>query len=415
MSTGMSALFWGVITFSLLVVIHEGGHFLAARMFGVKVHEFMIGLPGPALRFRGRKTTYGVTAVLLGGYVRIAGMEPGPEDPRLEHALALVTKEGTVDAAGLAARMELPEEEAAALLMTLEDWGALQAEGDAYRSLHAPSDASDPRVLIDRARSITYRGLSYPKRVTLLVAGVVLNLLTAVIIFTAVLSIWGYSVPSNVVDVTKGTAAQDAGLRSGDKIVAMDDSSISDFEDLVNVVSAHDPGDTVKIRYLRDGDRFSTLATLDEDRSDGTARLGVGARWRQVRPSVGRSLVLSMSYIGMTFKAIAGFFSPATFSESVSNSSSVIGAAVYTAEAARSGPIDYAGVVAILSLSLGSINLFPIPPLDGGKVAIETIERLRRRPLPRKVYLGLSVVGVSLLFALIGYLMYADIARLIAG
>ena len=56
MTDGLAALFWGIITFSLLVVIHEGGHFLAARMFGVKVHEFMIGLPGPALRFTGKKT-----------------------------------------------------------------------------------------------------------------------------------------------------------------------------------------------------------------------------------------------------------------------------------------------------------------------------------------------------------------------
>ena len=65
MSDGFAALFWGVITFSLLVVVHEGGHFLAARLFGVKVHEFMVGLPGPAIRFRGSKTTYGITAIPL--------------------------------------------------------------------------------------------------------------------------------------------------------------------------------------------------------------------------------------------------------------------------------------------------------------------------------------------------------------
>ena len=56
MPTGMAAIFWGVVTFSLLVVIHEGGHFLAARAFKVKVHEFMIGLPGPGLRVRSRKS-----------------------------------------------------------------------------------------------------------------------------------------------------------------------------------------------------------------------------------------------------------------------------------------------------------------------------------------------------------------------
>ncbi len=102
MSDGLSALFWGIITFSLLVLIHEGGHFAAARMFGVKVHEFMIGLPGPALRLHGKKTVYGITAIPLGGYVRIAGMEPGPENPLLGPALAAATRRGTIDADQLA-------------------------------------------------------------------------------------------------------------------------------------------------------------------------------------------------------------------------------------------------------------------------------------------------------------------------
>src|SRR5664280_612765 len=85
-------IFWFIITFSILVVLHEGGHFLVARAFGVHVHEFMIGLPGPAIRIHGKKTDYGVTAVPLGGYVRISGMEPGPEDERLGAVLAYVTR-----------------------------------------------------------------------------------------------------------------------------------------------------------------------------------------------------------------------------------------------------------------------------------------------------------------------------------
>ena len=72
-------VFWGVITFSLLVVLHEAGHFVAARAFGLKVHEFMVGLPGPRISYHGKKTTFGVTAIPLGGYVRIAGMEPGAD------------------------------------------------------------------------------------------------------------------------------------------------------------------------------------------------------------------------------------------------------------------------------------------------------------------------------------------------
>ncbi len=79
------------------------GHFLAARAFGVKVHEFMVGLPGPALRLHTKNMDWGVTAVPLGGYVRIAGMEPGAEDELLGEALVAVRDRGPLDAAALAA------------------------------------------------------------------------------------------------------------------------------------------------------------------------------------------------------------------------------------------------------------------------------------------------------------------------
>ena len=195
MSDGLSALFWGIITFSLLVLIHEGGHFAAARMFGVKVHEFMIGLPGPALRLHGKKTVYGITAIPLGGYVRIAGMEPGPENPLLGPALAAATRRTTIDANQLAQDLGIEIGLADDALVTLADWDAVHpVEGEelAYRSRFAADEADDPVALLDRARQSTYRALPTWKRLVVLSAGVVMNLLTAVLVFTIVLSAFGY-------------------------------------------------------------------------------------------------------------------------------------------------------------------------------------------------------------------------------
>lgn len=422
MADAMSAVIWGVITFSLLVLIHEGGHFVAARSFGVKVHEFMIGLPGPAIRIKGRKTVFGVTAIPLGGYVRIAGMEPGAEDPRLAEVLAIVTRAGTAHVFDVERLSGIEQREASALLDTLVDWGALeyvevaQEQPVTYRSLFEPEAAHDPVGLLTRARSYTYRGLTYPKRVVVLVSGVMLNLLTAIIVFTTVLSVWGYWRGSNVLKVVSdGSAAASAGLRPGDEVKAIGDERVAEFEDLVSAVDALDPGDVVTLTYRRADESQRVQVTMGEDPSDGSALLGVAPEIVRVKPSVLQSLGLSFHYIGLTFKAIAGFFNPDTFQESVSGSTSVIGAAVYTAEAAKSGPLDYAGMIALLSLSLGAINLFPIPPLDGGKVAVETVELLRGRPLPKAVSLGLSFSGAILLFALIGYLMYADVVRIISG
>jgi regulator of sigma E protease len=418
MGDGLSALFWGVITFSLLVVVHEGGHFLAARAFGVKVHEFMVGLPGPAIRFHGPKTTYGVTAVPLGGYVRIAGMEPGPEDPLLAPALAAVTTGEAWDAASLANVLRVDEETADRLLVTLLDWDAvfLDQDGVTHRSRFQGSDATSQKELLARARSVTYRALTPLKRIIVLSMGVILNLATAVLVFTVVLSLFGYAEQTGRIgQVGEGTAAQVAGIVAGDRVIDVSGTAIESFDDLVADIARRSPGDRVNITVERGGERLVLNAVLGENPETGGARLGVSPEYRDVFPGPWGAFLMSFSYIGMTFAAILGFFNPATFAESVSQSSSVIGAAVYAAEAAEAGPLSYAGIIAALSLSLGVINILPLPPLDGGKIAIEIVEWLRGRPLPRSFSIGVSLSGAVLLFALIAYLMFVDISRIVGG
>ncbi len=417
MSDGFSALFWGIVTFSLLVLIHEGGHFVAARMFGVKVHEFMIGLPGPAIRVAGKKTTYGITAIPLGGYVRIAGMEPGPENPLLGPALAAATRRSVIDARTLADELDIDPADADDLLVTLADWDALVAskgEEYTYRSRFDPQDADDPAALLDRARQSTYRSLSTAKRLVVLSAGVVMNLLTAILVFTVVLSTFGYMRETGrLSEVNPGSAAAQAGILAGDKITSVGEREIGSWQDVILAVQSYEPGDEVSVVVVRDGTPITVQATLGRRPGTSQALLGVSPELEQTRPSVLQAVALSFSYIGMTFVAIAGFFNPETFQASVSGASSVIGASYYAAEAARSGALDYAGIVAVLSLSLGVINIIPIPPLDGGKIAVELFERLRGRPLSRRVSLSLSAGGAALLFALIGYLMYSDVVRYI--
>jgi regulator of sigma E protease len=419
MTDGFSALFWGIITFSLLIVIHEGGHFLMARAFGVKVHEFMIGLPGPAIRLRGKKTTYGITAIPLGGYVRIAGMEPGPEEPLLGPVLATVTRNGTADAFEVATELGIDETQADRLLVTLADWDALEAiEGDEYRyrSKFAADAASDPVSLLDQARSVTYRALSTSKRIGVLSAGVVLNLITAVLVFTVVLSAFGYYQETMRIEtLAPDSAAEKAGLQAGDKILSLDGAEVTRWQPLITKIASYDPGTTIVVAIERDGRVVELDATLGENPSTGRAFLGVGPELVFTKPSVPEALRESFSYIGLTFQAILNLLNPVTFQSTVSQSASVIGASYMAAEAARTSALSYASIVALLSLSLGVINIFPIPPLDGGKIAIELFERIRGRQLSRRLSLGLSVSGTLLLFALIGYLMYADVSKYIVN
>jgi len=411
----LSALFWGVLTFSILVILHEGGHFAVARAFGVKVHEFMVGLPGPAIRWQGKNTVFGVTAIPLGGYVRIAGMEPGPEDPQLADVLACATRLHRVTAHDVSEELGIELSEAEGFLVTLADWGALQApaaDDDVYESLHAEEAASDPQALIDTARSITYRGLSTWKRIAVLSAGVVVNLASAVLVFVLVLSLYGVPTQSLTVDVAaKGGGAAAAGIKAGDTITSVDGKQLEKWQDLLDRLGTLKPGQTVVVTVDREGAPRSFDVTLGRSDS-GTALLGIQVTIENVKLSPVAALKESFMWIGLVFKAIGGFFNPSTFQESVSGSMSVVGVSVEVSKAAQRGPIDFAFLVALLSLSLGVMNILPIPPLDGGKVALEVIEGVSRRQIPRKIAYGISLAGALLLFTFIGYLMYADVVKL---
>lgn len=101
-----------LIVLSVLVFIHEGGHFLTAKMFGIRVTEFMLGLPGPNLHFKFRGTKFGVTCIPLGGYAKVCGMEAGNLKPHLENVLAYVHKSGKASINQVANELEIPFEQA---------------------------------------------------------------------------------------------------------------------------------------------------------------------------------------------------------------------------------------------------------------------------------------------------------------
>ena len=419
MMATLSAVFWGILTFSILVVLHEGGHFAVARAFGVKVHEFMLGLPGPAVRWQGKHTVFGVTAIPLGGYVRIAGMEPGPEDPRLAEALAFATRAREITAPELAEQFGYELADAESLLVSLADWGALAPpatrDGNVYTAVHAAEEAADPVALLDAARSITYRGLGVWKRIAVLSAGVVVNLASALLVFVLVLTLYGLPAQTLTVDVAApGAAAAVAGIKAGDTISSIDGKKLGAWDDLLSTLAAHKPGDTVTVVVDRNGSPKTTTVTLGSTPS-GDARLGIQVTVENVRMPVVKAFKESFMWIGLVFKAIGGFFNPSTFKASVGGSMSVVGVSVEVSRAAARGPIDYAFLVALLSLSLGVMNILPIPPLDGGKIALELIEGVSHRQLPRKVAIGISLAGALLLFTFIGYLMYADVVKLIVG
>lgn len=468
------SIFWGLLLFSFLVYIHEGGHYLAARLFGVRVLEFFIGFPSKlqlSWRSKKRGTKFGITPLLFGGYARIAGMDIGQQNPHLSTILALVNARGVMSAPEIAHLLKIPFVEAYSALSTLVQWGSLEevdnesaeikqdeqennwalrlspedkeelaflADSGAALVFRTPArdyqgktiydrpnfdhegaitpgspfvSELDAQSFLQREESRTYNGLNPLKRIIVLLGGIVVNLLFALLIFVAIFMVEGVTEPQTTIQtVVDGSVAQSAGVKPGDQVVSLGGHQVSDWDSLVVAIDqAHNAG-KVDLLVKRDGHELTLPVSLGEG-----DKLGVAPVLSHKDLSLGESLSLACEYTVLTGKSVLNLLNPAHIKETLDNSSSVVGVAVLAKDAASSGFLPFVTLMAAISLSLGMINLLPIPPLDGGKVVIEIIQAIIGRPISEKVYMAVSVVGIALFILLFVYLTGQDILRLISG
>ena len=418
--TAIASVFWGVVTLSVLVFIHEAGHYLAARLFGLKVHEFMIGLPGPKISRVIGETRYGVTAIPLGGYVKIAGMAGDAADPLLEPVLGAVVATGPMSVEELRERFPEAGDDLDIVLMTLQDWGAVSISADTdglstVTSSIEPHAAETPGALLAKAQERTYQALPTWKRLVVLLSGVAVNLVAALAVFTIVLASTGFVHDTGTVDPLAGGPAAKAGLLRGDAITAVDDTSVDGFVELVETLATYEPGTEITLEVERGGEPFTVTLTLGTNPDTGMGFAGVGAVTENRPLPLGQAALMAFVFLGATAQALLGFFNPATAAVSLESSSSIVGISVFAAEAASSGLADYLMLLASISLSLGLINLLPIPPLDGGRVVVELVQRVIGRPLSPVLTGMVTFAGMFLLIGLMVFLLFNDVSRLAGG
>lgn len=449
--------FWGLLLLSVLVFIHEGGHYLAARAFGVRVTEFFLGLPSRAklsYKSRSRGTEIGVTPILLGGYTRICGMEPGDEG-RLADALACVQRHGRVTAEELAQELGVDEDEAYGLLARLVDWGSIRPYYDAalgerpgqrdwprsfetlrrdatllteYDKGHdfaseGTTDYGEPRLVMGdaqeflaRERSHTYLGCGFGKRLAMLCAGPLVNIVFAFVLVVGMLTLVGtqVAVNSNVIgEVEAGSLAEQAGIEAGDEVTDVDGTTVTDWNSLHDALQAPlSEGRDFTVTYVRDGQ--TAQATVDLG-GQAQSALGVRAQVTTYRLGLGDATRAAVAYAGAVGQFAVELIMPQHTMQVLDNSTSIVGISAMASQAVSTGPAEVVDLLAAISMSLGFMNLLPIPPLDGGKILLEVIELVRRKPLSVRATNYISYIGLAFFCFVFVVVLRNDIVRFVIG
>ena len=229
--------------------------------------------------------------------------------------------------------------------------------------------------------------------------------------------------PPAIVDtVENGGAASRAGIQKDDRIIAIDNEPVSTFGDLRNVVSAR-PGKRVQIDIIRGGAERALFAELGSQDQDGqpVGFLGVSAGGaiqdyyyvRQFGPlaSIVPSIERTWQGMGFTVRMLGRMV---TGDVSIKNISGPINIAQYAGSSASAGFNQFMNFLALVSISLGVINLFPIPVLDGGQIVYQSIEGIKGSPLSERAQMVGQQLGIVALLLLMSFAFYNDIARIVS-
>jgi regulator of sigma E protease len=382
---------------ALLILIHEAGHFFTAIAVGMKPRKFYLGFPPALARVRRNGVEYGIGVIPLGGYVKIPGMyRPAGRDlPRWFVAAERESEPIRTLLARLSATLDRG------------DYDAAPAELDAL------ADAVATEELSPQARRSAEKGLAELRdsvapdaywrqrawrKIAVIFAGPATNLVLAVALFAALFAIsasayrLGFSLQASgqtasrtVAQVLPGQPAARAGLKAGDRIVAIDGKPVAADEISSTIRASH--GRPIRLTVVRGGKRV-TLPTAHAAHIVDKGESPPQAAWHAVKLTGWVTRDIGKSLIGLRH------------AQERKQISSPLGIVRGSEEALRQGAREYLGVVGLISLSLALLNLLPLLPLDGGHIAFSVIEAVRRRAVPRGVYERASAVGLVLVLLL---------------
>jgi regulator of sigma E protease len=385
----------------LLVFLHELGHFSVALLVGVRPRSFYVGFPPALFKFKRKGIEYGIGAIPLGGMVRIPGMNR-PAGRDIETYMSPAVREDAellpivqrvrraIDAEDFAAaRAALPDLESAIERASLPP----AARRSANRALRELEEGT--------GRDAYWRQATW-RRIAIIAAGPAANILVAFLLFLVVFTTGRPTdiATTRVDSVVASSPAAAAGLRPGDRVVAVDGQPAKTFDAVSKRIrGSHGAPITVTVRR---GDRTVTLGPK------ATRHSATGWIWGfspvtktsktsyAIGTSLGKAAGECWGVVTGTVSGFAGIF----HSKDRSQISGPVGIVRTSHDYLKAGFSWYLELLALISMSLALLNLLPLLPLDGGHILFSLIEAVRRRALAREVYERVSVAGIALILVL---------------
>jgi regulator of sigma E protease len=394
-----------ILGLAFLILVHEAGHFFASLAVGLRPRKFYVGFPPAVAKWRRNGIEYGIGMIPLGGFVTIPGMHrPIPHDAerRFTHAASeapalagpLDRVKRSLEGADLDASLSALDDLEAALRERKVSPGALAS---AEKGLTELRDALGPDA---------YWKAPTWKRLVAIGAGPVANVALTIVVFAILFTTAGGKPSQTIASVATDSPARSAGLKAGDRVVAVDGDRV-DGEGLGERILSSE-GRPLELTLVRDGEELSltvTPASTDDGYRIGIVREGVGLPTLE---AVGRSFEVT----GIVTKEIVLSLGRLVTGQGREDVASPIGITRVSSDAVQEGAESFLWVLGLISLSVGLLNLLPFLPLDGGHVLFAVLEGARGRVLRREVYERASVVGIAVVVLLFFIGLTNDIGRL---
>ena len=419
----MQAIIAFLFVFSVIVIIHEFGHYYFAKKAGILVREFAIGMGPKIFQVRKGETVYTLRLLPIGGYVRMAGHD---EDEQEIKPGMMITIE--LDKENIVQKLNFDEH------LIIENSVPFQIEeADLHRSMtlsgyfvhseekvnltvskQATIIESDGTEVVVAPIERQFNSASLWNRIKTNAAGPMNNFILSIIIFIIVGFMQG-GVPSNdpvIGQVSDQSAAHEAGLQTSDKIISIDGVDIHSWDEMTSIVRSN-ADKTLSMTIQRNGDTKNVSITPKSVEGQNGSKIGQLGVTRTLDNSIlsilGYGFTQTITVVVMVLSALGSIF---TKGFNLNQLGGPVAIYSLTSQVAKNGLIDLLSFMGMISANLGVMNLLPIPALDGGKLVLNFIEGIRKKPLDPEKEGYLTIAGAIFLFALMLLVTWNDIMKL---